>query len=451
MFENIDYKGLTGIIVTPSDPEYEEARQVYNRAIQKYPLAIVYCLTVWDVARAVKWARRNSVGFRIRGGGHNYEGYCVGNAVLVIDLSRLNAVRADPSNRTVTVQGGALNRDLLPFLAASGRDFPSGSCPGVGVAGYAMGGGWNYFCRCLGLGCDSLVSLRMVNWEGEILTASEDENPDLFWACRGGGDNNFGVAVSLTFKIPRKTGRVTYFTIYRPDADAAAQQRFLSAWQEWLPGLDAGMTLRPSLYNSAEEGRAIYSRGIFFGRPEEARRLLRPLIRSADMTFSAQYVTFARAVQILGSVYPPSEMFMTTGRFVERMFTPCEIERIVALLDERPEGVELIELGLFAMGGKVRCVPPHCTAFFYRNASYILAMQAMWTDPAAADAGGAWVAEAFGVIEPLTAGSFVNFPYDCLYDYEDAYYGGNVPRLRAVKTQYDPENVFRYPQSIRPL
>jgi hypothetical protein len=210
------------------------------------------------------------------------------------------------------------------------------------------------------------------------------------------------------------------------------------------------MTLRPSLYNSAEEGRAIYSRGIFFGQPEEAEVLLQPLIRSADMEFTARYVSFGRVLQILGSVYPPFEMFKTTGRFVEEAFSRCDIKRIVSLLDERPEGVELIEFSLFAMGGRVSRVCPRDTAFFFRNANYILTPQAMWTDPLSAQNGVEWVDEAFGVIEPLTTGSFVNFPFDGLIDYERAYYGGNVPRLTCVKRKYDPLDVFRYPQSIRP-
>ena len=450
MCENIDLSGLTGIVITPRDPEYEKARQEYNRAIQKFPVAINYCLKIRDVSNAVKWARRNGIGFRIRGGGHNYEGYSVGNRVLVIDLSRLDQVRLDPNGRTVSAQGGALNRDFFAAIAPTGHVFPVGSCPTVGVAGYALGGGWNYFCRYLGFGCDSLVSLRMVDYKGRRTDGERARKPGPFLGVQGRRRQNFGVVVSVTFRIPKQTGKVTFFTIYRPDADAAAQERFLSVWQEWLPGLDPRMTLRPSLYNDAEEGRAIFSRGIFFGRPEEAEELLAPLIRSADMQFDAQYVSFARAVQILGSAYPPFESFQTTGRFVKEEFGRRDIRRVVSLLDERPAGVDLIELGLFAMGGKVRCVRPRETAFFYRDASYILAMQAMWTDPRSAENGRKWVAEAFGVIEPLSVGSFVNFPYNALEDYEEAYYGGNVPRLTKVKRRYDPKNVFRYPQSIRP-
>lgn len=450
MFEDFDYSALTGIVITPEDPEYDEARQEYNRAIQKYPLAIVYCLKIRDVSNAVRWSRRNCVSLRIRSGGHSYEGYSTGNAVLVIDLSRLDAITFGKFPRTVTVQSGVKFRQLYQRLAETGSPFPGGACPTVRASGYALGGGWGYSCRFLGLGCDSLKELKIVNYEGEVLTANAKENPDLYWACRGGGNGNFGVVVELTFRLPPPAGKVTYFTFYRPEATAADQERFLAVWQRWLPCLDNRMTLRPSLYNNEEEGRAIFSRGLFYGRPEEARELLRPLLESAGLMLRTQYTTFANAVAIIGSSYPPFESFKTTGRFVNAEFTPQEIHRMISLLDERPEGVELIELGLFALGGKVSQVPDRTTAFFYRDAQYIIGMQAVWAEPEFAENGEEWVAEAFDTIAPLTEGSYVNFPYDELRDYEHAYYGGNVPRLRCVKREYDPCNVFHYPQSIRP-
>lgn len=450
MIEDIDYCGLTGIVITPEDPRYEEARQEYNRAIQKFPIAIVYCLCKRDVRNAVLWARENCIGMRIRSGGHSYEGYSVGNEVLVIDLSRLNAIRLNQKRRLVKVQGGASNGAVYARLAEAGYPFNGGSCPSVGVSGFALGGGWNFFCRHWGLGCDYLLELEMVNYEGDLLVANEECNPDLYWACRGGGNGNFGVVVSMTFRLPKQPGRVTFFTIFHPDATAEIQARFLSHWQQWLPGLDPRMTLRPSVYNSTEDGRAIFSRGIFFGRPEEAAELLQPLIKGAGWELTTKYTSFANAVQIIGSFYPPSEMFKTTGRFAEKEFNRREINSIVSLLDELPEGLELIEFGLFAMGGKVTAVAPKATAFFYRDAQYILTPQAVWTDPASARAGRKWVAQAFDVIEPLTEGSYVNFPYAGLIDYERAYFGGNVPRLTTIKQEYDPEDVFNFPQSIRP-
>lgn len=450
MYQNQNFNGLTGIVVTPAEPGYGKDRQVYNRSIQKYPVAIVYCLCVRDVQNAVHWAQKHGVQIRIRSGGHNYEGYSIGNAVLVVDISKMNKIRLHRESHSVAIQAGATNEQVYRKLASAGLAFPGGSCPTVGVSGYTMGGGWNYFCRYWGLGCDWLTEVQIVNWQGKVITASKHRNRSLFRAVRGGGDGNFGVVVSMEFRLPSTPGKVTYFTIGRTNATAQMQIDFLAAWQEWLPDLDSRMTLRPSLYQSSTDGREIYSRGIFFGPPGEAKKLLQPLTDSAGLQFMARYVPFGMATRILGSVYPESEMFQTTGRFVEKRFHRKQITDIIRLLNTLPEGVELIELGLFAMGGQVRSVAPDETAFFYRNAQYILAMQAVWLDPLSITAGHEWVAKAFPTIAPLTTGSFVNFPYDCLPDYEKAYYGGNLPWLKAVKQFYDPKNVFEFPQSIQP-
>ena len=449
MLSEIDYNGLSGIVVTPDDPEYKQARQVYNRAIQKFPIAIVFCRNKRDVCNAVLWAQTNRVGIRIRSGRHNYEGYSVGNAILVIDVSHMNGVYIDGQSRTLTIGAGATNGAVYTAVAKAGLPFAGGSCPTVGVSGYAMGGGWNFFCRNWGMGCDWLEEIQMVNDKGRLLTANEHRNADLYWACRGGGDGNFGVIVSMKFRLPPTPGRITFLTLYKPNATAGDQEEYLNIWQQLLPGLDNRMTMRSSLFISEAEGRAIYTRGIFFGPPQEARKLLRPLVNGVGLEVETRYVPFAEAVDIIGSAYPESEMFQSTGRFVNRMLTQKQIGTAVSLLNALPEGQELIELGLFALGGRVSDVPSGATAFYFRHATYILQVQSVWTDPAFADEGRAWVRRAFRTVEPMTMGSFVNFPYAGIVDYEKAYYGGNIPRLRAVKRRYDPENVFRYPQSIR--
>ena len=187
-----NFEGLTGRVVTPDDPFYQELRQVYNRAVNKFPLAIVFCQNEADVSNAVLWSRSHCVSLRIRSGGHNYEGYSTGNDILDIDLSEFNQIAINEALSLVTVQGGVTNKQVYETVSALGYPFPGGTCPTVGVSGYALGGGWGLSCRYLGLGCDNLVQLRLVNYEGVVLTASDTENPDLYWALRGGGGGNFG-------------------------------------------------------------------------------------------------------------------------------------------------------------------------------------------------------------------------------------------------------------------
>lgn len=196
--------GLTGEIILPYDSQYDELRQGYNRAVQKYPFIIVYCFETCDVINAVKWARKHCIPIRIRSGGHNYEGFSNGDSVLVIDLSQFNNVILDECAGLVYMQGGATNKDVYECVSSKGYPFPGGTCPTVGVGGYVTGGGWGLSCRYLGLGCDNLEEIEIVDYEGKLIKANSYCNSDLFWACRGAGGGNFGVIVSMTFSLPQK-------------------------------------------------------------------------------------------------------------------------------------------------------------------------------------------------------------------------------------------------------
>ncbi len=163
-----NFNGLTGRVVTPDDPCYHELRQVYNRAVQKFPLAIVYCQNQEDVSNAVLWSRRNHICLRIRNGGHNYEGYSTGDDILDIDISEMNQLAIDENAHLLHVQGGVTNKQLYEFVSSKGYPFPGGTCPTVGVGGYALGGGFGLSCRYFGLGCDNLLEIRMVNYEAAL-------------------------------------------------------------------------------------------------------------------------------------------------------------------------------------------------------------------------------------------------------------------------------------------
>ena len=222
--------GLTGYIVTPFNPIYDQARQNYNRAIQQFPLIIVYCRNNRDVSNAVQWSRRHCVPLRIRSGGHNYEGYSNGNCTLIIDISKMN--KMDECSNKLYVQGGVNNEQVYDFVSSKNYPFPGGTCPTVGVSGYTLGGGWGLSCRLFGLGCDSLEEIELVNFNGAIIKASRRCHPDLFWACRGAGGGNFGVIVSMTFKLPPKINKVTLVEIDYLDVGSDAQKKFLGIWQE---------------------------------------------------------------------------------------------------------------------------------------------------------------------------------------------------------------------------
>jgi hypothetical protein len=440
--------GLTGRIVIPTNPIYNEARQGYNRAIQQYPLIIDYCRNNRDVANAVCWSRRFHVPLRIRNGGHNYEGYSNGNCTLVIDVSEMNHIDLDECENRLMVQGGVTNRQVYEFVSSQGYPFPGGTCPTVGVGGYAMGGGWGLSCRYLGLGCDSLEEIELVNYAGDIIKANRKCNADLFWACRGAGGGNFGVVVSMKFRLPPKVEKVTLIEIDYLHVNEEEQEAFLQTWQQWLKDADPRVTLISRIYNSVNDGLAMLVRGIFYGRPNEAKQFIKPFLELAGAEYSIEYVTFLEAVTIIGSSYPPSEKFKSASRFVLKNFSECDISRLAGLIQERPQGSVFAGLSMYALGGKVREVGTDETAFFYRNAHFIIWLETVWEENQSAEENRNWVNRRFPVLASATTGSYVNFPYNELPHYLEEYYGTHVCRLKMIKKKYDPFNVFAFPQGI---
>lgn len=441
--------GLTGRIVTPFDPIYSIARQGYNRAIQQFPLIIVYCRDKQDVSNAVLWSRKHSVPVRIRSGGHNYEGYSNGDCTLVIDISELNGMRLDECRHRLSVEGGATNRQVYGFLSSRGYPFPGGTCPTVGVSGYSLGGGWGLSCRLFGLGCDSLEEIEMVNHEGAIIKANRVCNSDLFWACRGAGGGNFGVIVSMTFRVPPQISKVTLIEIDYLNVSPEEQEEFLETWQEWLRTADNRITLISRIYHSEHDGLAMLVRGIFYGKPEEAKQIVADFLALEKAESNIEYVTFLEAVTIIGSVYPPSEKFQSVSRFVLSDFDRNEISGIVGLIQNRAPGSVFAGVSMYALGGRVSEVGIDDTAFFYRSAHYIIWLETVWEKNRYAEANREWIRDRFPYFKSVTTGSYVNFPYRGLPDYLEEYYGRHVGLLTRIKSKYDPRNIFTFPQGIK--
>ncbi|MGC6174852.1 FAD-dependent oxidoreductase [Lacrimispora sp. 38-1] len=444
----INKEGLTGVIITPCQKEYEEARQEWNRAVQKFPVIIVFCSQTSDIQNAVRFARRHGLGIRIRSGGHHYQGYSTGNGVLVIDVSPMKDIHLSDSEKYVVMEGGVRNREVYNYLGEKGYPFPGGTCPTVGAAGYTLGGGWGYSSRFLGLGCDSLKALEMVNYEGKVLNADENCNPDLFWALRGAGGGNFGVVTSLTFKLPPPITAVTLVVLEYTKPGLEEMAGFLEVWQKWLVNLDPRITINASMYNSPEEGLGIFGRGLFYGSAQEAAVILKPFERDGAV-LNYRELSFFQAMEIIQSTYPEYEKFQSAGRFVHRMYGAEERRKIVTLIKKRAEGSVYAAVSVYALGGKVREISPVSTAYFYRNASYIMGIQSVWEDDCYEESNRRWLYPRFQYLKGLTEGSYINFPYNRLPVYEKEYYGGNVCRLKQTESRYDPIHVFSFPQAVR--
>ncbi len=440
---------IQGEIVTPGSKDYNIDRQIWNRAVQRYPSVIAYCDNAYDVSCAVSCAYEMNIPIRIRSGGHNYEGYSIGDQVFVIDVSRINDIQIDEIRGTVTVGAGVQNSQLYEAVSRRGYPFPSGTCPTVGISGICLGGGWGLSARRYGLVCDSLLEAEMVDYTGRILTANEDTNAELFWALRGAGGGNFGAVVSLTFRLPLKTGKVTYFELFYPNADQEMQIKFMDIFQRWIVSVSPDINVQAGVYNTEADGIYIFMRGICYGNPVRTKALLAPFYFTERLDETIRYASFHEIIRLVESSYPPSEKFKSTGRFVNRYYSRNELVKLTDIVNApRPLGSVLTSLSVYGLGGKVKSILPDETAFYFREANYIILIQSVWDDDVYAQDNRRWVVDHFPEIYNVTEGSYINFPLLQLPNYVKNYFGGNARELYRVKEAYDPCNVFTFPQSI---
>jgi hypothetical protein len=439
----MNFDGLTGRVITPSDKDYCLLRLEYNRDINKFPLAIVYCYSPMDASNAIKWCRRNQIGLRIRTGGHNYEGYSTDTDVIVIDTSFMNQIEIDSEQDIVKIQAGSRLGSIYLKLAEEGYAFNGGTCPSVGISGLVLGGGIGLSCRNFGLVIDNLLEIQIVNDNGLLITANRQNNPELFWACRGAGGGNFGVVTSYSFRI-HKVDKVTLIQLRW---DETSRERFLVLWQHWLKTADRRISCFAG-FN--KEG--IYLNGFFYGNKAEAEEILKGFLLLPGLlaNSSIAYVPFIYAVRAIGAFYGPPGRFKATGRFVYKTLSENNIKRLVKYVDNSP-GEDNCYIRVYSLGGEIKKIPNNYSAYYYRNAKYIIGITSDWEKEDNAKLYKDWVAEVFQYVKPLTYGSYVNFPYAELENYGYAYYGKNYHNLRKIKKTYDPDNIFKFQQSIRPL
>ena len=442
----MDFNALSGVVVTKESPNYEECCLSWNRAIEKHPLVIVYCQENQDVIQAIKWAKQYGVPFRIRSGTHHYEGYSTGDQLLVIDVSCMN--RIELNETTVKVQGGVRNRELYEAVCGAGYPFPGGGCPTVGVAGYTLGGGWGYSSRLFGLGCDQLIEAEVITAEGQLIVANANQHEDLFWALRGSGGGNFGVVTSLTYRLPEKIEMATLINIDYEHVGFAKVVDVALRYQRFFKNLDRRLNLKMAMYNSETKGKGVKLTGLFYGSKEEAQDLLSLFQDATDFDF--YYMTVLQANREIQDSHPEFEMYRSGGRFIHRDYSADELLTMLDLIDERAQGSLYTAITFYRLGGAIADIEKDETAFYYRDASFILGFQSVWEDPKYRAINNEWVLERFNVLATYTRGSFINFPIVQPGDYEKNYYGDNLEALKAVKRKYDPEGIFHFEQAIKP-
>jgi len=444
---------LRGELIEPGDASYEEARKVYNRMIERRPRLIVRCADVADVMAAVKFGREQKLLVAIRCGGHNAGGLGVCDDGLVIDLSRMNYVRVDPKKKTVQVGGGALWRDVDHATHAFGLAVPSGIISTTGVAGLTLGGGLGYLARRYGLTIDNLLAVEMVLADGRFVTASAKENSDLFWAVRGGG-GNFGVVTSFLFK-GQPVHTVYGGPMFWPLEDAAEMMRwyrdFIVKAPDDVYGFFAFHTI-PPVAPFPERFHLKKMCGIvwcYTGPIKKAEKVFKPIRKFKAAAIDLVGPIPHPALQSLfDGLYPPGMQWYWKADFVRTLPDEAIVQHV-----KHAETLPTLQstMHLYPINGVAGRVKRGATAWWHRDANWTEVIVGVDPDPAKKEEISAWAKEYWSALHPYSAGgAYINFMMDEGEERIRATYGKNYKRLAKTKKRYDPGNLFRVNQNIRP-
>jgi FAD/FMN-containing dehydrogenase len=447
---------LIGDVIAPHHLEYDESRRVWNGMIDKRPAVIARCSAAADVAEAIRFAREYDLPLSVRGGGHNVAGTALVDDGVVIDLSAMRGVHADPAGRTVHAQGGATWADVDRVTAPLGLATPGGVVSETGVAGLALGGGVSHQRRRDGMTIDNLVSAQLVLADGRRVHASADEHADLYWALRGGG-GNFGVVTSFEFRLHELGPEVFGLNVAYPLEDAAS---VLAGWRDAVEdapdelstaGLIWSLPVVDELPAELRGVPYVGVAGMWAGDPDEGERATRRLRELAtpllDMSARASYPEFQTS---LDPFFPAGVRRYWKALYLDG-FSDAAIETTVDWSERRPSGDTLVIVR--HCGGAMARVGAEETAFGDRSSEWMLSIDSSWQDPADDERNVAYTRAFWDAAVPFSDGkTYFNFPG--LFEEGDAAvrssYGANHDRLARIKSAYDPENVFRLNQNIRP-
>ncbi len=463
---------VTGVLVRPGDEGYDAARRVENpRFDDARPLGVLTAASATDVTTALAFAAARAVPLALRSGGHSYTGWSSGGAAgtdmppsLVIDTRGMNDVTLNDDN-TVTIQAGASLVQLYSVLGNSGRAIAAGSCATVGAAGLVLGGGIGMLSRAYGLSCDAMIALDIVTADGKLHSATATQDPELFWACRGGGGGHLGVVTSMTLST-QPAPKVTTFSLEWPFSAAAS---VVKAWQGWAPQADPKLwsSLRLLAGTKHPDGPGLFLSGSWIGQETALTGQLAPLlaaIETAPSRNSASTMSYLDAMMsYAGCANIPLAQCQagTGGRLNRRSFSGTShmpylelnsvgIDTMLAqvLAASAVPGLDEGGISMDALGGRVRELSPSATAFPHRTALMSVQYTATFedgTDPAPFDA---YVRGFRSALEPEWGnGAYVNYPDASLSDPATAYFGDNAIRLAGARARYDPNGLFTQPQA----
>jgi FAD/FMN-containing dehydrogenase len=450
-------RAVRGPVRTPRD----SSGLLYNERYDGIrPLAVLVAADPEDVQAAVRWAARHEVPIAARSGGHGYAGYASVRGGLVVDLRRLDRISVARADRQATIGPGAQLIDVYRRLARAGATIPAGSCPSVAVGGHALGGGMGLAGRRFGLTCDNVVSLRIVTADGRLVTADADTNPDLYWACRGGGGGNFGIVTGFRLRT-HAVGSASWFFVRWPWANADAA---LAAWQAFAPATTGRLTSILSLSTGAS-GPGITALGQYFGSERGLRALVQPLAAVAGAqlsTGSASYFALQKrwagcadestaACHTEGTAPGgrlPRARFAAKSDYVAQPLSSGGRAAFIGAVEARQRQSGSGSLLLDAYGGAINRVAADATAFVHRSMLFGVQELAYFGSGGQRQALG-WLRSTHAALRPHATGTgYQNYIDPTLSNWQQAYYGANYDRLVEVKRRYDPDNLFRFKQSV---
>ncbi|CAM5648084.1 FAD-binding oxidoreductase [Streptomyces aurantiogriseus] len=460
-------RDLDGSLIRPGDASWSAARQLYNTRFDALkPAAVAYVAHTDDIRTVLAYARAHGTKVSIRNGGHSYGGWSSGNGQLILDVSKLNRVRA--SGNSAVVGAGAKLIDVYRALAAKGVTIPAGSCPTVGVSGLVLGGGHGVVSRAYGLTCDSLTQATLVTADGKQLTANATTNKDLFWALRGAGNANFGVVTELHFKTHAAPQAVTGYLSW-PWSRAAA---VVKAWQEWGPAqpdeIWSSLHLASTPGGTPRISVSAFCIGTY-GQLQNAVDRLADRVGAPASSVSLRRRSYEEAMEIYagcssfstdaqchlpGSTPGRSpqgklgrETYAARSDFFDRSLSTAGIQTLLNQMKTVRGGSGSI--ALTALGGAVNRVSPTATAFVHRRSRMLAQYIASWRAGTTGTTAQSWLASAHKSMRPHASGAaYQNYADPTLTTWKKAYYGDALPRLTQLKKQYDPKGFFTYPQGL---
>ncbi len=445
---------LKGYLIQPGDTNYHAARQIWNAMIDRRPAFIVQCKTPGDVVHSVNFARENRLLVSVRGGGHNIAGKAVCDDGLMIDLSLMKGIKVDPRTRRATVEPGCTLGDFDAAAQKHGLATPLGINSTTGVAGLTLGGGFGWLSRKHGLTVDNLLAAQVVTADGRLLRASGTENADLFWGLRGGG-GNFGIVTRFEFQLHPVGPNVLSGLIVFPFDQAKSVLTQFAQFTATMPDeLSVWMFTRsapPLPFLPAKvHGQKIVALALCYaGDAAEGEKLIAPL-RGFGMAHGEHigvqsYTDWQQAFDPL--LTPGARNYWKSHNFTE--LSAGAIDTVIEYTGKLPS--PQCEIFIGTLGGRTGRVDPGAMAYSSRDANYVLNVHGRWDTPEEDAPCIAWAREFFAKSQPFaSAGAYVNFLTEEEADRVAFAYGPAYPRLQEVKKAYDPANLFRMNQNIKP-